>query len=926
MEECLHGLHTKICFVYIDDIIVFAPEFDEHLEQVLDRLRSHGLKLSPDKCSLFKPKVTYVGHVVSEEGIEPDPAKIERVIQWPRPETPEDVRKFLGFVGYYRRFIRNFSRIAKPLTILMPAPKKPKKVNKRKATEKPEPCKWIWEDEQEDAFNKLKCSLTQPPILGYPDFGKPFFLHTDASGFGLGAVLYQEQDDLKRVIAYASRGLSRSEQRYPAHKLEFLALKWAVTEKFSDYLYGNQFTAVTDNNPLTYVLTSAKLDATSQRWVAALAAYDFDIVYRPGINNTDADSMSRLPSLTSEIEDGQTIPREVIRALGYALQPKPLIENVTMSADVLKDINWDTNSKDTLNVAVEQEKDPDLSIWIPFVKAGTKPRKEDLPLSRVQTNLRTNFDKLFLDGGILYRRIIVDGSARKQLVLPKSLVPTALTMVHDKMGHLGRDRVISFLQDRFYWPGMTRDAEEWIKMCGPCTLRKTPAKGCAPLVSIPSSQPLELICMDFLCLETSKGGYNNVLVITDHYTKYAIAVPTKNSTAKTTADAFFNNFVVHYGLPTRIHTDQGPNFESQLLKELCVITGIAKSHTTPYHPMGNGLCERFNRTLLSMLGTLESEQKKNWKAHLSALVHAYNCTRQDSTGQSPYYLMFGRNPRLPVDLAFGIDIGQNFQDLTAYVDELRKRLQRAYEIASANVSKSQTRQKGQYDKKVRGTTVKVGDRVLVKIVHFDGRHKLSNKWESDPYTVVDQPDQNIPIFVVRKENGDGRDKTLHRNLLLPINFISGLEEKPVPVPRTRKMRLRSTRKSHDSSESSSESEDDVLVGNGVLPNTTAGTTNSSSDEMSVDADDARVEAVLEENGSDADDDAGLENDREAHVANHQSDADDGDDTVTETQDDEDPNVVQPRPRRRREAPAWQRSGDFILSQQQQPEWMTVHDI
>lgn len=161
--------------------------------------------------------------------------------------------------------------------------------------------------------------------------------------------------------------------------------------------------------------------------------------------------------------------------------------------------------------------------------------------------------------------------------------------------------------------------------------------------------------------------------------------------------------------------------------------------------------KRIQQNAPYMLGTLEREQKKNWKAHLSTLVHAYNCSPQDSTRQSPYFLLFSRNPRLPVDLAFGIDIGNHHENLTSYVEELRQRLQRAYEIASANVSKIQSRQKGQYDKKVRGSTVKVGDRVLVKIVAFDGRHKLSNKWEEEPYTVVDQPDMNIPVFVVRKE-------------------------------------------------------------------------------------------------------------------------------------------------------------------------------
>ena len=164
--------------------------------------------------------------------------------------------------------------------------------------------------------------------------------------------------------------------------------------------------------------------------------------------------------------------------------------------------------------------------------------------------------------------------------------------------------------------------------------------------------------MDYLTLEQSKGGFQHILVITDHFTRFAQAIPTRNMTAKTTADALFNSFITYYGIPTRIHSDRGAQFEGNIIKELCTITGMTKSRTTPYHAMGNRMTERFNRSLLDMLGTLEPQQKPSWKPHVAPLVHAYNCTRHESTNQSPYYLMFGREPRLPIDLAFGINIQQ----------------------------------------------------------------------------------------------------------------------------------------------------------------------------------------------------------------------------------------------------------------------------
>ncbi|KAK3105167.1 hypothetical protein FSP39_018592 [Pinctada imbricata] len=356
------------------------------------------------------------------------------------------------------------------------------------------------------------------------------------------------------------------------------------------------------------------------------------------------------------------------------------------------------------------------------------------------------------------------------------------------MGHPGRDKTSSLIKDRFYWPGMTKDIDDWIKGCKPCLLRKSPVQHRAPLSNITTTEPLELVCMDFLSLESSKGGYQYILVITDHFTKYALAVPTKNTTAKTTADAFFNHFIIHYGFPKRVHSDQGANFESKIVKELCTITGIEKSRTTPYHPMGNGLTERFNRTLLSMLGTLKPDQKRDWKSHIGPLVHAYNSMRQDSTGQTPYSLMFGRQPRLPVDIAFGLD-KSNTKPLSSYVENLQNRLQQSYKLATEANRKAQERQKAHYDLRVRGGKVEIGDRVLVKIVAFDGKHKLANKWEEDPYIVLAKPNNDIPVYVVRKESGEGRRRTLHRNLLLPIGYLNEDDEgnkrpKPRPAPRT----------------------------------------------------------------------------------------------------------------------------------------------
>ena len=221
-----------------------------------------------------------MGCVVSKEGVSTDPEKIKAVTEWPQLTTMTEVRSFLDFVSYYRRFIPNFSKAAKPLNKLLQ--------NLEGTPSQRKKFKVCWGPEQQEAFETLQRLCTESPMLAYADFKAPFVLHTDASGDGLGAVLYQVQDGQKR----APRSLSKSEGNYPVHKLEFLALKWASTDKFHEYLYGVEFQVYTDNNPLTYVLTTAMLVATGHRWVAALSNYTFSTIYKPGKGHHDADALS----------------------------------------------------------------------------------------------------------------------------------------------------------------------------------------------------------------------------------------------------------------------------------------------------------------------------------------------------------------------------------------------------------------------------------------------------------------------------------------------------------------------------------------------------------------------------------------------------------------------------------------------------------
>ena len=333
-------------------------------------------------ASFCKTSVQYLGHIVSDKGVQTDPDKISALKDWPAPSNIKEQQSFLGFAGYYRRFVCNYSQIMKPLNSLLVGHPTNKKKGKKQKSATP----WSLGPEQQTAFDTIIEKLTTPPILAYADYSKPFVINIDASGDGLGAVLYQEQDGLERVIAYASRGLRASESNYPAHKPKFLALKWAVCDKFHDYLYGNKFTVMTDNNPLTYVLTTAKLDATGHRWLAALSNYNFSLIYRSGRKNLDADALSRLPS-----DNKETLFNEVIKAICQGVlvtkEEVPAVECVLLAQDTALDVDdVDVNTGSDLTQVdwpAEQTMDATIHRVRQIYATGHKPTIRQIALESV---------------------------------------------------------------------------------------------------------------------------------------------------------------------------------------------------------------------------------------------------------------------------------------------------------------------------------------------------------------------------------------------------------------------------------------------------------------------------------------------------------------------------------------------------------------
>lgn len=431
--------------------------------------------------------------------------------------------------------------------------------------------------------------------------------------------------------------------------------------------------------------------------------------------------------------------------------------------------------------------------------------------------MRREASKLVMRDGLLYRTTRKQsGDELYQLVLPSQYREQVLRSAHDDMGHLGIERATDLLRDRFYWPKMANDVEQYVKNCGVCVTHKTPYKRAAFLHQMSSKGPMDLVCMDFLSMEPDSKGIGNVLVVTDHFTRYAQAFPTKNQKATTVAKVLVDKYFVHYGLPARIHSDQGRDFESRLIRELLRSLGIRKSRTTPYHPQGDPQPERFNRTLLSMLATLGDEKKRTWSQHVGSLVHAYNSTKSDATGYSPYFLMFGREARLPVDVCFGASPdGAEEKTHSQYVTDLKQDLQRAYQLANEAADKVHKRNKRAFDRRVSFQALEVGDRVLLKNLGLKGKHKLESKWNAVPHVIVGKL-PNLPVYRVKPQTGQGSVRTLHRDHLLPIGtevrLPAGMARDEVPVrPQTRRMgkgkeRVESRDVSQDTGESTGSSD------------------------------------------------------------------------------------------------------------------------
>ena len=374
---------------------------------------------------------------------------------------------------------------------------------------------------------------------------------------------------------------------------------------------------------------------------------------------------------------------------------------------------------------------------------------------------------------MLYRIIHDNGQEIKQVLLPVSLKQQVLESVHDKLGHQGSQRTTLLARRYCYWATMLNDIEGYVKNCERCTLAKAGKQPRTNMQHLLAKRPLEVVAMDFTLLEPGIGGRETVLILTDVFTKYTQAIVVKDQKAKTVAKALVEHWFVKLGVPQRLHSDQGRNFESDLVKELCSIYGIAKSRTTPYHPEGNGQVERFNRTLHDLLRTLQPHQKRRWPEYLPELVYSYNCTPHSSTGFSPYYLFFRRDPVLPLAHLLGQQEENHIEEdniVDEWVSTHCERLKTAFQLAGAKMEKEALRRRNLNDRKAQDTGIPVGGCVFLKNHGFQGRHKIQDHWDDTPYKVLEHMNEGN-VYVTEPLVGPKITRRVHRNHLLDSRIL-----------------------------------------------------------------------------------------------------------------------------------------------------------
>lgn len=793
MDNILRGVASEQCCTYLDDIIVFSTSLAEHiqrLEAVFKRLRSANLKIQLDKTDFLKREVAYLGHIVTPEGVRPNPDKIAAIKNFPIPKTSKEIKGFLGLLGYYRKFIKDFAKLTKPMTRCL-------KKNSTIDIENPE---------YRHCFEMCKTLLSNDPILQYPDFAKPFRLTTDASNFALGAVLSQISGSDDLPIAYASRTLNESEQKYSPIEKELLAIVWAVGY-FRPYLYGRRFTIYSDHRPLQWLFSHKEPSSRLFAWKTKLQAYDFEIIYKKGALNTNADALSRIkiteetPNPTpnfnkldnklatrrssladSEIanvdseEEGDSsnstisTSKQTVHSnfLGNTVAQIPIRDqpiNVSTNQIVLlvtkhpqsEPVKITTLFGNKTRMTVRLREIDFENQVVKFIKEFIHPKvkygiyfETDI-YSRFAKIVQSHFNSSEIDITKYTKRLIDVQSESEQ----KDLI----SKYHESVtNHRGIDETYEKLKRQYYWPNLKISIQKIINNCETCLKAKYER---SPLklkynITPTSSRPLETLHIDKFTIENTK-----FLTIICTFSKYAQAYQLSASTGIEIVNGLLK-FFAHHGIPNKIVSDNGTEFQNALVKELMSLHKIDIHFVASQHPESNGLAERFHSTLIEHVRILSSRKEfktADTRSKVNYAVLAYNNSIHSVSKLTPFELLYGHlNLKSLIDLDIEKTLAHDYlaqhkekvQALYSRVaDEIHCQKEKVMEVKNTN----------------RSDPPEIPTEVFVKTIQRQSKTKP--KYNLEDVKVVDPIMKTIQI---RPRHHNTKDKAHLSNIKTPRKF------------------------------------------------------------------------------------------------------------------------------------------------------------
>ncbi|GFY31064.1 transposon Tf2-6 polyprotein [Trichonephila clavipes] len=724
MNRFCNGLEDILALPYLDDIIVLSETFEKHmfdLKTIFERLFHFKLKANREKCHFASSRVKYLGFWITQKGIEVDPEKVASILDIPPPKNVKELQSFLQTCSWFRRYIQDFAKISRPLSYL----------TKKKV-------KWQWGFDQQNAFQTLKNSLTAPPVLKQADGTKPYIIRTDASNYALGAVLLQGEGSDEHPIEYASRLLTPAERNYSTTEREALAVVWAL-KKFRGYIEGTEITVASDHQPLKWLLNLQSPTGRLARWALEIQSFTLKIQYIPGKANVVADMLSR--PVTQEEES-------------FCEE-----NNITIA---------DMPTRSCKDMREAQLKDDNLKKIIDSFESPLK------------TEEYANWTErgFLMNQGVLYRYVPDADSAEAQLVIPTAERELIMERHHnDPMaGHYGEEGTFQKIARRYYWTGMRKYISDYIKKCPECARFKATNQKPAGLLRTPvSSQRFEVIAIDlFGPLPQTDTGKQWIFIVEDCATKWVELFALSQASARQCATTLIEEVFMRHGIPRQIISDNGMQFVSAVLQQICFTLNISQNLMPVYSPQSNPV-ERKNRDLKPRLAILVGDDHSSWYSKLPVIRFAMNTTVCDTTGHTPAYLLFGRELRTVDDVVQDFKSVVHNDNFVAKITPYLKRFATITEDIRERIETKQDHRKKQYDKNRRPVYYSPGDKVWVTLHPIsNAKNKKTSKFmlkRDGPYLILTQKSPTSYV-IASLANPSEPIATYHTSALTPVKDIN----------------------------------------------------------------------------------------------------------------------------------------------------------